>query len=128
MLTRTSGRASKMPKEETLENFAKTGATLAIHLSVQVLKDVVDQVTPYYGAQCPCAVVFRATWPEQKVFRGCLETILDEVDPEIERTALILVGNALETENFDDSRLYAKDYDRRYRPQNARSFIGNEKE
>ncbi len=128
VLTRTSGRASKMPKEETLANFAKTGATLAIHLSVQVLKDVVEQVTPYYGAQCPCAVVFRATWPEQKVFRGCLETILDEVDPEIERTALILVGNALETENFDDSRLYAKDYDRRYRPQNARSFIGNEKE
>ena len=74
------------------------------------------------------AQLFSVQRGQQKVFRGCLETILDEVDPEIERTALILVGNALETENFDDSRLYAKDYDRRYRPQNARSFIGNEKE
>jgi len=127
VLTRTSGRASKMPKGETLENFAKTGATLAIHLSIQVLEDVVEQVTPHFGAKCPCAVIFRATWPEQKIFRGTLDTIINAVDPDIERTALILVGNAIGSENFENSRLYAEDYDRRYRPANARSFIGNEK-
>ena len=127
VLTRTSGRASKMPKGETLENFAKTGATLAIHLSIQVLEDVVEQVTPHFGSKCPCAVIFRATWPEQKIFRGTLDTIINAVDPDIERTALILVGNAIGSENFENSRLYAEDYDRRYRPANARSFIGNEK-
>ena len=127
VLTRTSGRASKMPKGETLENFAKTGATLAIHLSIQVLEDVVEQVTPHFGPKCPCAVIFRATWPEQKIFRGTLDTIINAVDPDIERTALILVGNAIGSENFENSRLYAEDYDRRYRPANARSFIGNEK-
>ena len=127
VLTRTSGRASKMPKEETLENFAKTGATLAIHLSIQVLEDVVEQVTPHFGPKCPCAVIFRATWPEQKIFRGTLETIINAVDPDIERTALILVGNAIGSENFENSRLYAEDYDRRYRPAYARSFIGSEK-
>ncbi|PZU14100.1 MAG: precorrin-4 C(11)-methyltransferase [Citromicrobium sp.] len=115
VLTRTSGRASAMPAAETLENFARTGATLAIHLSVQVLDEVVARLTPFYGADCPVAVVFRASWPDQQVMRATLGTL----DPAIgrgERTALILVGPALGAEGFDESRLYAGDYDRRYRP------------
>lgn len=115
ILTRTSGRASAMPDCETLENFARTGATLAIHLSVHVLADVVARLVPQYGEGCPVAVVFRASWPDQKVVRATLGTIETAIG-EGERTALILVGHALGAENFDESQLYAGDYDRRYRP------------
>ena len=115
ILTRTSGRASSMPEGETLENFARTGATLAIHLSVHVLSDVVARLSPAYGADCPVAVVFRASWPDQKVVRATLGTVETSIG-DGERTALILVGHALGAEEFIESRLYAGDYDRRYRP------------
>lgn len=115
VLTRTSGRASPMPEGESLEAFARTGATLAIHLSVHVLGDVVARLMPVYGADCPVAVVFRASWPEERVLRATLAT-LDVSVGEGERTALILVGRALAQEGFAESRLYAGDYDRRYRP------------
>ena len=62
VLTRTSGRATTMPEGETLDNFARTGAVLAIHLSIHVLDDVVATLTPHYGADCPVAVVWRASW------------------------------------------------------------------
>ena len=116
VLTRTSGRASAMPEGETLQAFAATGATLAIHLSIHTLAAVVAQVLPFYGADCPVAVVWRASWPDQRIVRGTLATIEAAVGPEIDRTALILVGKTLAAEGFDDSRLYADDYDRRYRP------------
>ncbi len=116
VLTRTSGRASPMPGGETLANFAATGATLAIHLSVHALPNVVAELMPGYGAGCPVAVVWRASWPDERVVRGTLATIEAAVGPEIDRTALILVGPALAQEGFSESRLYADDYDRRYRP------------
>ncbi len=116
ILTRTSGRASAMPKGETLAAFAATGATLAIHLSVHALSQVVGELVPFYGQDCPVAVVWRATWPDQRIVRGTLATIVAAVGPEIDRTALILVGRALAAVGFDESRLYADDYDRRYRP------------
>ena len=115
VLTRTSGRASAMPDGETLAAFGATGATLAIHLSVHVLDRVKDELIPHYGADCPVAVVFRASWPEQCIIRATLGSL----DPAIgagERSALILVGRALGAEGFDESRLYAGDYDRRFRP------------
>lgn len=115
ILTRTSGRATSMPENESLENFARTGATLAIHLSVHLLSEVTARLSPHYGADCPVAVVFRASWPDQRVIRATLDT-LDPAVGEGERTALILVGHALGAEDFDESRLYAGDYDRRYRP------------
>ncbi len=116
ILTRTSGRASSMPDGETLENFAATGATLAIHLSVHVLEDVVARLTPAYGADCPVAVIWRATWPDQKVVKATLGTVEAATGGERGRTALILVGRALGAEDFDESCLYAGDYDRRFRP------------
>ena len=115
VLTRTSGRASAMPEGESLENFARTGATLAIHLSVHILGDVKARLIPHYGADCPVAVVFRASWPDQRVVRATLAT-LDASIGDGERTGLILVGPALAATDFDESRLYAGDYDRRYRP------------
>ncbi len=116
VLTRTSGRASSMPDGETLENFGKTGATLAIHLSVHVLEDVISRLTPHYGADCPVAVIWRATWPDQRIVKATLETLEDATQGERGRTALILVGRAIGAEDFDESCLYAGDYDRRYRP------------
>ncbi|MFZ5964806.1 precorrin-4 C(11)-methyltransferase [Thalassococcus sp. BH17M4-6] len=121
VLTRTPGRASSMPEGETLTNFAATGATLAIHLSVQNLTSVVADLTPQYGADCPVAVVYRASWPDQQIIRSTLSGIEAAVDSGISRTALILVGPALAGEGFDESCLYAADYDRRYRPQSAES-------
>ncbi|HBD90594.1 MAG TPA: precorrin-4 C(11)-methyltransferase [Gemmobacter sp.] len=116
VLTRTSGRASAMPEGETLENFARTGAVLAIHLSVHMLDEVRTKIAPYYGADCPVAVVWRASWPDQRVVRATLATLETAVGAEMERTALILVGRSIGAEDFDESRLYAGDYDRRYRP------------
>lgn len=116
VLTRTSGRATTMPTGETLASFAATGATLAIHLSVHVLEQVITELAPFYGADCPVAVVWRATWPDQRIVRATLETVQEQAGEEIARTALILVGPALNADDFDESRLYAGDYDRRFRP------------
>ena len=116
ILTRTSGRATAMPEGETLENFARTGATLAIHLSVHVLDKVVTELTPAYGPDCPVAVVWRASWPDQRIVRATLSTLRTAIGEEMERTALILVGHAIGAEDFGESRLYAGDYDRRFRP------------
>lgn len=121
VLTRTSGRASAMPETETLAAFAATRATLAIHLSIHVLAKVVGDLTPFYGADCPVAVVFRATWPDQQVVRGTLATIEAEVAKSpIERTALILVGRALAAEDFRESSLYDPAYQRRFRGRDSR--------
>lgn len=115
VLTRTPGRASAMPERESLAAFAATGATLAIHLSIHRLAETAAELIPHYGADCPVAVVWRATWPDQRLVRGTLATIAAEVGETMERTALILVGPALGQEGFIDSSLYSTDYDRRFR-------------
>jgi precorrin-4/cobalt-precorrin-4 C11-methyltransferase len=121
VLTRTSGRASAMPESENLAAFAATRATLAVHLSIHVLGKVVGEVTPFYGADCPVAVVFRATWPDQQVVRGTLSTIEAAVAASpIERTALILIGRALGADDFRESSLYDAAYQRRFRGRDSR--------
>ena len=116
VLTRTSGRASAMPSGETLEAFAATGATLAVHLSIHVLDKVVAELVPHYGAECPAAVVYRASWPDERVIRATLGTIAAEVAKNpIERTALIFVGKVLGARDFRDSALYDASYQRRFR-------------
>jgi precorrin-4/cobalt-precorrin-4 C11-methyltransferase len=116
VLTRTSGRATAMPARENLAAFAATGATLALHLSVHVLEKVVADLLPHYGPDCPVAVVWRVTWPDERIVRATLSTLQTAIGAEMERTALILVGLALAAEGFEESRLYAGDYDRRFRP------------
>jgi precorrin-4/cobalt-precorrin-4 C11-methyltransferase len=117
VLTRTSGRASAMPETERLSTFAQTKATLAIHLSIHVIEQVVEELMPAYGSDCPAAVVWRASWPDERVIKGTLSTIAAMVRAEkLERTALILVGRTLEAKDFRDSALYSTDYDRRFRP------------
>ena len=121
VLTRTPGRASTMPPAESLSNFAVTGATLAIHLSIHNLAQVVGDLAPAYGADCPVAVVWRASWPDQRIVRATLSTVEQAVAGTMERTAIILVGRVLDAQGFAESSLYAPDYDRRFRPQGASS-------
>jgi precorrin-4/cobalt-precorrin-4 C11-methyltransferase len=117
VLTRTAVRASPMPDGETLQAFAATGATLAIHLSINNLASVVRDLTPLRGADCPVVVVHRASWPDQRIIRGTLATIRGQMKGlGITRTALILVGQALAGAGFDDSRLYAADHHHVLRP------------
>ena len=116
VLTRMPGRASRMPERERLAGFAATGATLVIHLAIQSIEKIVAELMPFYGAGCPVAVVARATWPDQQIVAGSLGDIAGKVAAgTIERTALVLVGPALEAEGFRDSALYDPDYRRRFR-------------
>ena len=118
VLTRTSGRASAMPVGERLSAFAATGATLAVHLSIHVLGRVVEEVTPHYGADCPVAIVYRASWQDERILRGTLATILAEAaSVNLERTAIILIGPALGRDDFRTSALYDAEYHRRFRGQ-----------
>jgi precorrin-4/cobalt-precorrin-4 C11-methyltransferase len=116
VLTRMPGRASRMPEGELLAAFAATKATLVIHLAVHAIDAIVTELTPFYGADCPVAVVARASWPDERTMCGTLGTIraLLAAEP-IERTALVLVGPALAAEHFRESALYDPDYRRRFR-------------
>ena len=116
VLTRISGRASRMPETEKLASFAATGATLVIHLAIHAIDTVVNELVPFYGADCPAAVVVRASSPAELILRGTLADIAAKVAAaKIERTALIVVGRALAAEDFRDSALYDADYRRRFR-------------
>ena len=116
VLTRMPGRASAMPAGEQLAAFAATGATLAIHLAVPAIERVVRELVSFYGADCPVAVVARATWPDERIVRGTLGDIAAKVaTAAIERTAIILVGRELAAEQFRESALYDPNYQRRFR-------------
>ncbi len=116
VLTRVSGRASRMPEAEKLATFAASGATLAIHLAIHAIDTIVKELTPFYGADCPAAVVVQASTPGERLIRGNLSDLSAKVSAEeIERTALILVGPALAAHDFRDSALYDADYRRRFR-------------
>jgi len=116
VLTRVSGRASRMPDNEKLATFAASGATLVIHLAIHAIESVVEELAPFYGADCPVAVVVQASVPAQRILRGTLADIAGKVAAErIERTALILVGHALDAQTSGESALYNADYRRRFR-------------
>lgn len=132
VLTRTPGRASAMPAGETLAAFAATQATLAIHLSIHKLDAVVAELISAYGPDAPAAIVWRASWPDERIVRATLATVVAAAAAANapERTALILVGAVLggAPERFGDSSLYAADYDRRFRPQSAQSHFAGQAE
>jgi precorrin-4/cobalt-precorrin-4 C11-methyltransferase len=116
VLTRLSGRASAMPPGETLAAFAATGATLAIHLAIHAAGRIAAELLPVCGGDCPVAVVVRASWPEQRILRATLATLVAALAAEpVERTALVLVGSGLNAPEFRDSALYDAAYVRRFR-------------
>ena len=121
ILTRTAMQASPMPAGEALADLGRSRATLAIHLSVRNLKKIVADLTPFYGADCPAVVVYRASWPDERIIRGTLATIAPAVrEAKITRTALILVGEALAQRDFRDSALYDPKHAHILRPARSR--------
>ncbi|MDC0254718.1 precorrin-4 C(11)-methyltransferase [Bacteriovoracales bacterium] len=115
ILTRMEGR-TPMPEGEKLADLAKTGATLALFLSVGLIKKVVDELKTIFDDTHPVIVVQRASWPDQKIVRGDLSDIVKKVKNEkIKSTAIILTGKVFNTEDFPDSRLYASDFTHNFR-------------
>jgi precorrin-4/cobalt-precorrin-4 C11-methyltransferase len=116
VLTRISGRASKMPAAEKLEAFAATGATLAIHLAITRLPEIVATLRPIYGEDCPIVIATRVSWPDEQILKGSLCDILEKASGYAsQRTAVILIGRALGDMAFRDSSLYSPTYVRRFR-------------
>jgi precorrin-4/cobalt-precorrin-4 C11-methyltransferase len=112
ILTRYANK-TPMPEGEALADLARHRATMAIHLGVRHIERIVADLTPHYGAACPVAVVFRASWPDETRVIGTLADIAEKVRAaSLERTALILVGRVLDANTsagFADSTLYAAD-------------------
>ncbi|UFH51011.1 precorrin-4 C(11)-methyltransferase [Pseudomonas sp. KNUC1026] len=116
ILTRYGDR-SPMPEGEALADLARHRATLAIHLGVRHLEKIVQALLPHYGPDCPAAVVYRASWPDQAVARGTLANLLAQAEAlGCERSALIVVGRVLGDEPFAASNLYRAGHAHLYRP------------
>ncbi|GAA3391206.1 precorrin-4 C(11)-methyltransferase [Cryptosporangium minutisporangium] len=108
ILTRTSARATPMPPGEDLATLGASRSTLVLHLAVQRIVPVVDELIPSYGADCPVAVVARASREDEVVLRGTLADIAAQVSAAgIVRTAVIIVGAVLNASSFSDSHLYS---------------------
>jgi precorrin-4/cobalt-precorrin-4 C11-methyltransferase len=117
VVTRTQARSTRMPPGEELTTFAASGATLALHLSINRIEQVAAELLPHYGAACPVAVVARASQPEQRIVRTTLGEVAAEVRAAgITRAAVIFVGRALAAEGFPDSFLYSATRDRATQP------------
>ena len=111
IVTRTGMKASAMPEGEQLEVLGKSGATLAIHLSIRNLDYIRRSLEPYYGADCPVIIAYRATWPDELYIRTTLAEMKDKVrEAKITRTALVMVGKVFGDVEFRDSDLYNADY------------------
>ena len=108
ILTRHGRRATPMPEGEELAGLAAHGSTLVLNLAVQAIGEITEQLRTAYGADCPVAVVARASWPDEVIIRGTLATIADRSeDAGVRRTAVIIVGPALGSPGFCDSHLYS---------------------
>ncbi|MHB9799105.1 precorrin-4 C(11)-methyltransferase [Pseudomonas sp. MT3] len=115
ILTRYASR-TRMPEGESLAELAQHQATLAIHLGIGQLANIVAELLPHYGADCPVAVIHRASWPDQDQVTGTLGDILPKAQAKgFRRTALILVGKVLGAEGFADSSLYSTGHTHLYR-------------
>jgi precorrin-4/cobalt-precorrin-4 C11-methyltransferase len=107
ILTRTAMKSSAMPRGEELETLGRSGATLAIHLSIRNLLTIERTLSPLYGAECPVVIAYRVGWPDVLIIRATLKSMRKKVRAEkITRTALIFVGRALDESDFRDSTLY----------------------
>jgi precorrin-4/cobalt-precorrin-4 C11-methyltransferase len=114
VLTRVGGR-TPVPSEESLEDYAKTGATLCLFLSVDALPEIVTRLSPILGNECPVAVVYRVTWPDQRIVKSRLSDIAEQVrDAGIGRQAMVIIGRALLAAG-PESRLYAEEFAHGYR-------------
>ena len=116
IMTRYEGK-TPFPERERLPELARSGATLAIHLGINRIHKIVEELIPHYGEDCPVAVCYRTSWPDQDKVVGTLSDIVAKVRAKkFTRTALILVGHVLDSDQFRDSYLYSKDQAHVYRP------------
>ena len=127
IVTRTAMKASTMPKGEDLATLGQSGATLALHLSIRNLRHIQQELIPHYGADCPVAVVYRATWPDEQIIHGTLNDIAQKVrEAKITRTALVLVGRVFAKGTaFRDSALYDASHQHILRNRKTRSTIAD---
>jgi precorrin-4/cobalt-precorrin-4 C11-methyltransferase len=113
VLTRVSARATPMPPGEDLASLGRSRATMVLHLAVQRIDQVVAELLPSYGPDCPVAVVAYASRPDEVVLRGTLADIAAQVhEAGVRRTAVIIVGAVLTASEFPDSHLYSVARDR----------------
>jgi len=120
ILTRYAGK-TPMPNREALSELARHRATLAIHLGVTRIHKIVSDLTPWYGADCPVAVLYRTSWPDADRVVGTLGDIVAKVRARgFTRTALVLVGEVLAPSEFDRSYLYDAGQAHIYRPRHGR--------
>jgi precorrin-4/cobalt-precorrin-4 C11-methyltransferase len=118
IMTRYEGK-TPFPERERLPALAQSGATLAIHLGVTRIHKIVEELIPHYGEDCPVAVCYRTSWPDEDKVLGTLSNIVAKVrEKKFTRTSLILVGHVLGTDDFDDSYLYDEKQAHVYRPKN----------
>jgi len=117
ILTRTAMKSSAMPAGEDLAELGRSRATLAVHLSARNLKKVSADLIPHYGEDCPVAVIYRASWPDEQIVTGTLSDIRAKVRAaKITRTALVIVGHVLAENAFEDSHLYDPEHVHLLRP------------
>ena len=117
VLTRYQGQATPMPEKENLTRFAQTQATLVIHLSIRAIRQICQCLIPYYGEDCPTAVIYKASWQEQKIILTNLKNIAEQVkNAKITRHALIIVKHHLATPTQHQSALYSCDHQHIMRP------------
>ncbi|MER5479766.1 precorrin-4 C(11)-methyltransferase [Streptomyces sp. NPDC002734] len=107
VLTRTRARSTAMPATESLAAFAATRATLVLHLAITRIRELMEELTPEYGPDCPVVVVHRASQPQESVLRGTVADIADAVETAgLRQAAVILVGRALDPAPGGESFLY----------------------
>jgi precorrin-4/cobalt-precorrin-4 C11-methyltransferase len=116
IITRTSGRASPVPEREALKDLASHGSTLCIFLSGARLQQVVDDLLTHYAPETPVALVYKATWPQEKIHRGTLGSMMGEISAsDWQLSTMMLVGQVLDHTEVAESQLYSKDYSHRFR-------------
>ncbi len=108
VLTRSSKNSSAMPDGETLENFAKTGSTLVLHLSAKMIGSVCQRAAKFYGEECPAAIIYRASWPDEQIITASLKTLAEQSQrANIQKTATIIIGPVLAGIVDQTSSLYS---------------------
>jgi len=116
IVTRAESR-TKVPKREKISELAKHKATLIFYLSVHLLSDIVkESIAGGYDKSTPVAVVYRATWEDQKIIKGNLDNIVKKVrDEKITRTAIVIISNVIDSRSYEYSKLYDKKFSHGYR-------------
>ena len=122
IITRAEKR-TKVPKEEQISELAKHKSTMIFYLSVHLVSDIVKEaIKGGYPKTTPAAVVYRASWPDQKIIIGTLEDITKKVWAEkITRTAIVIIGDVIQPKSYEYSKLYDKTFSHGYRKAKAKN-------